>query len=99
MRELKQCPTCQIGGCFGIRDKSTNAWKCTETGLWQYKELPEGMKEAKLSNFYHNTTLLIGMKFLVKGYYTEYYVAYHVHAMTNMQNLIQFIKDKRVFIK
>ena len=57
------------------------------------------MKEAKLSNFYHNTTLLIGMKFLVKGYYTEYYVAYHVHAMTNMQNLIQFIKDKRVFIK
>ena len=99
MRELKQCPTCQIGGCFGIRDKNTNAWKCTETGLWQYKELPEGIRVTKIEDFYHGSTLLVGKKYLVKGYFTDYYVTYQIHAMTNMENLVQFIKDKRVFIK
>jgi len=90
---------CQTGGCFGIRDKNTNVWKCTETGLWQYKELPEGMKEAKLSDFYHNTTLLAGMVYLLRGYYTEYYVTYRIHEFTNMNDLNAFIEKGRVYIK
>ncbi len=99
MRNLERCPSCQLGGCDGIKNEKVNAWKCTETGAWKYKELPDGMKPARLEDFYHGVNLLVGMKYLVKGYYTEYYVTYQVHAMTNMQNLVQFIKDKRVFIK
>ena len=99
MRNLQRCPACLGGGCNDIQDEKINTWKCNETGAWKYKELPEGMRLAKIENFYHGTTLLVGMNYLVKGYYTEYYVTYQVHAMTNMQNLLQFIKDKRVFIK
>jgi hypothetical protein len=98
------CPNCAFGGCEDaekiVQDPKLNAIKCPHwKGLWKYRTLPVGMRQATTKDFYEGDQLKIGLKYLLHSFYTGQYESYTFSTRTNQENLRSFIENGRCFIK
>ena len=75
------------------------AWKCDMLGMWLYNKLPDGMREAVVSDFFIDGLLIVGVKYLVHGFVSGLYEQYITHEGTNVQDLNLFLGYQRIFVK
>jgi hypothetical protein len=69
-------------------------------GIGYYNTLPDGWRQAKESDFYHQGVLLVGVKYLLKnssGQYEGYCTKAHtIHGHIN--NIFAFITLEKAFV-
>lgn len=95
---MAKCVDCKKGCEAAIKDIE-NAWRCPISGIWVYRQLPEGMRFAVRNDINPDGRRLIGLKYLLKGYLSDNYEAYTLNDYTDLPNLIRFIDDNKCWIK
>ena len=74
-------------------------FKCEKTGFWKTKTRPANTRLATTDDIWTTTGQPKGVKVLVKSYHEPLYHVSFISKPIHDHELIQFIKDKRVFIK
>ncbi len=85
--------------CSTCKAPETNAWRCEKTGVWYYRQVPEGMRQATEKDFLAGMRMRLGVRYLVKSFHTELYHAYKITRNTKYEELLEFIKANHVYVK
>jgi len=95
---MAKCIGCEKGceaAVSGIKD----CWKCKLTGIWIYKELPEGMRLATRDDLNPEGRRMVGLKYLLKSWVSEMYEAYTLGENTDLVNIVRFVDGGRCWVK
>jgi len=109
------CPNCAYGGCSNAEKSAAegrNDVKCpqfkiiisidgttNERSMFFYKDLPAGMRVATEDDFKIYDQPNLGLKFLIKSFYTNRIETKYLTENTNMDELDIFIKAGHCFVK
>jgi len=109
------CPNCAYGGCSAAEISAAegrNSVKCPqfkillkidditkERSMYFYKELPAGMRVATKEDLVPFDIPKLGLKFIIKSFYTGRFETKYLTENTNMDEIYIFLKEGHCFVK